>query len=380
MFRLFVVVTMLFVTTEAKLRISLHKTDSIQSLLKDGNVTQDIPSLINFRSALLSRYISVNYYGIIAIGFPPQEFKVAFDTGYSNLWILSKKTNEHNIPSYLKHNLYDGIESGEYLTNDTSICMNNTISTIEGLLSTDIVNVDDYYIKDLIFAEVINVSDINPFLFAQYDGIFGLGYSEMFDKRMSLIENMLQQHLISSRTISFYLNRDSSGQLSGGELILGGSDPTRYKGILRFVPVTRRGSWQFTIDKIKLDNNNILCTDNCQALVNIGIGVIIGPTSDIIKINKFIGTINVNGEEEVNCNRIFDLPMIRFILNDMTFKLTADDYIIEIPDKNGRSVCISGFVGLDLHEVDWVLGIPFIRRFYTKFNMNTDQIGFAPTK
>jgi len=63
---------------------------------------QDIHSFINPRSALLSRYITVNYYSIITIGYPPQEFKVAFDTGYSNLWILSKKTEKSNIPAYCK--------------------------------------------------------------------------------------------------------------------------------------------------------------------------------------------------------------------------------------------------------------------------------------
>jgi len=52
--------------------------------------------------------------------------------------------------------------------------------------------------------------------------------------------------------------------------------------------------------RIKLYNNITLCTNSCRALVNIGIGVIIGPTSDIININKFIGTININGEEEVS--------------------------------------------------------------------------------
>ncbi|XP_025266529.1 lysosomal aspartic protease-like [Camponotus floridanus] len=193
---------------------------------------------------------------------------------------------------------------------------------------------------------------------------------------MSVFDNIIEQDLVSPHIFSFYLNRDTSADL-GGELTLGGSDPAYYEGDFTYIPVTRKGYWQITIDRIEM-KFDYLCEESCQAIVDTGSSLILGPKLDIAKINTFIG---VDDSRIVDCNKIFQLPTIRFIMGGKAFDLTGKDYIIRHP--NNESICIIVFSKhyLKYHnEIKWVLGMPFIGRYYTEFDMERDRVGFALAK
>ncbi|GAB1867620.1 Lysosomal aspartic protease [Camponotus japonicus] len=187
---------------------------------------------------------------------------------------------------------------------------------------------------------------------------------------------MIEQGLVSSRIFSFYLNRDTLADL-GGKLIFGGSDPAYYKGDFTYIPVTDKGYWQFTIDKIKAEHFTC-CKRSCQAIVDTSAWQIIGPELDISRINGFIGT---NQRGRVDCSRILELPTIRFILGGKAFDLTGKDYIIRHPDY--ENICITVFWKHDPtydDEIEWVLGMPFMGRYYTEFDMEKARVGFALAK
>ncbi|EFN62764.1 Lysosomal aspartic protease [Camponotus floridanus] len=299
----------------------------------------------DFPSENLTNYKNIIYYGIIRIGTPQQEFKVMFDTGSADLWVLSKKCT---FPIYSGHNQYDSARSETYnnIGNNRLLRFEYGSYDVEGYLAADKVNVANLNVQNQIFLEVTNVLRMNSNFSKPYDGVLGLSYSNMSSDRITpVFDNIINQSLVSSRIFSFYLNRDTSADL-GGELILGGSDPAYYEGDFTYIPVTHKGYWQISIDRIKIKSDN-LCEESCQAIVDTGSSLILGPKLDIAKINTFIG---------------------------------VDDSRIH---PNNESICVTVFAKHHLtydNEIKWVLGMPFIGRYYTEFDMERDRVGFALAK
>ncbi|XP_011266630.1 lysosomal aspartic protease [Camponotus floridanus] len=395
MFRLFLMATALFVLIDAQLqRIQLHKMDPIRKRLRkigidlqQINFTKSNPS-----SQSLYNYLDSEYYGNITIGTPPQQFKVLFDTGSSNLWIPSILCSTANVACAL-HNKYDSTKSRTYKVNNTICSLQYDITSIpfnsgsvSGFLSTDVVNVAGLNVQGQTFAEAIDEL-VLALVVAEFDGILGMGYSTIaVDGVTPVFYNLIKQKLVPQPVFSFYLNRDPSAKV-GGELILGGSDPAYYTGHFKYVDVTKKGYWQFLMDRVritrtKFNKGRTLCMGGCQAIADTGMSLIVGPTSEIDIINKYIGankTTDSSGNiiNVVNCNTIHKLPIIRFILGGKRFPLNSNNYILKNTEY-GITTCTSGFVGSN--SPLWILGDVFIGRYYTEFDLGKNRVGFAQSK
>ncbi|XP_024891117.1 lysosomal aspartic protease-like [Temnothorax curvispinosus] len=241
-----------------------------------------------------------------------------FDTKYSGLWVPSKDCDVSQ-PACSEHNKNDNTMSLSYVRHGLPF------------LSIDTIRIGRFILKSQTFGEVFN---FHPTMFwSQWDGVLRMGYPalSLFNETPTIVSKNEIHEKIVAPTFSFYLNRKHNLH-SNGELLLGGTNPSRYEGELTYVDVTRQKYWQFKIDKIKTERNTF-CSEGCQAILDTGFSMIAGPPQTIVALKLEIGF-----NEIVACREIPNLPHIKFVIGGKTFRLTGQDYVRKVTED--RCICM----------------------------------------
>lgn len=243
----------------------------------------------------LKNYMDAQYFGEIGVGTPPQKFTVIFDTGSSNLWVPSSKCYL-SVACFL-HSKYASSQSSTYKSNGKHAEIHYGTGEIAGFFSQDDIKVGDLVVKNQEFIEATSEPGVT-FLVAKFDGILGLGFQEIsVGDSVPVWYNMVNQGLVKDPVFSFWLNRKVKEE-EGGEIVFGGADPKHYKGEHTYVPVSKKGYWQFEMGDVLIGGKPTgYCGSGCSAIADSGTSLLAGPTSVITMINHAIGADGVVSKE-----------------------------------------------------------------------------------
>jgi len=325
----------------------------------------------------LKDFQDAQYYGPISIGTPPQNFNVVFDTGSSNLWIPSKHCALLNIACRL-HSKYDATKSSTYVKNGTAFAIRYGSGSLTGTTSEDTVTLGSVTVPNVLFAEAIQEPGI-AFVAARFDGIMGFGYPQISVNGMTpFFQAALASGAIKEPKFAFSLAKDASAS-SGGELALGGADPTKYTGNFTYTPITVKGYWQFAASAVTV--GGAAFSGEIKAIADTGTSLLAIPTATFTSLLTKLGSSVkplAHGEYTVDCSQRSSLPTLSFTIGGKQFDLEGSEYVLQV-----ETECLLGIMGIDVPPPRgplWILGDVFLRKYYTVFDYGNNQIGFATAK
>ncbi|GAA53789.1 pepsin-2B [Clonorchis sinensis] len=257
------------------------------------------------------------YYGIVAIGYPPQYFKLIFDTGSPNIWVGSGKLAQQ-LPM-----LGSSYDPGESVT---SIDKKKTYRAVFGNYVATGRIVSDVVRFRTDFALVHNVQGYVDQL-RTTDGLFGLmpkpNYHEI---KSTPLDEMFSQGLISRRMFAFIFSLGGrEGTVVFGDFSLG-----RIRHPISYVSVAKQSTasdyWTIPVSKITYINGVTLAA-NFLTILDTGSFITELPAFVVGQLFTAIGARPYPEDYTVNCDSVGTMPALVFHLNGFQLVWEPSQYV-----------------------------------------------------
>jgi cathepsin D len=327
-----------------------------------------------FPSISLTDVQDSEYFGEVDLGTPAQKFTVIYDTGSSNLWVPSKSCTNCKKSG----GRYDSSKSSTYAKNGKSFALQYGTGSCNGFLSTDTTTLGGATITAFDFGEVTTEA-ADVFGQAPFDGILGMGPAKAAVDQVAMpMAQLKAQGKIEKNIFSFYLASNSS---TGSTLVLGGTDSQYYTGEFTYAPVAKAAAllpyWLVSASDIKVGGASIKACNfllGCDMVVDTGTSILAGPVNAVNKLIEPIGNVSAD------CSNVHTLPTITISLAGHDYDLGPDFYVLQAEDENGKVQCQLGIEGVNAGVPIWILGDPFLRKYYTVWDAEANRVGFATAK
>eukprot|EP00397_Hematodinium_sp_SG-2012_P049441 GEMP01057019.1.p1 GENE.GEMP01057019.1~~GEMP01057019.1.p1 ORF type:complete len:417 (+),score=73.96 GEMP01057019.1:34-1284(+) len=337
---------------------------------KPANEVQYKQELENFQNS--------QYYGNLTVG--GQRIKGIFDTGSFELLVLSSRCKT------CRRHPYDFHLSTTYVKNGTMAKHVFGSGPVVSMQAYEKVQVGLMETDKQVFWEIVD-HHIQVLEFAKFSAIVGIGHSYP----PTNTENTLLMNYDVEEFSVCLENKDAAP----GWLLWGPTMTTAKRDdIMVSVEVVGKMHWGVKMKDVMIGDKKILCGDgHCGAIVDSGTSLIAAPASHL----EAIEASGLLDDIKEDCSNLDSLPVLHFTLGEHEFHLPPKAYVMQIkgavleadsvwdvlffkPKLKKVNMCMPAFMQLEKisdYGPVWILGMPFLRYYYTTFNRHTMNLYFA---
>ncbi|KAI7869069.1 aspartic peptidase domain-containing protein [Spinellus fusiger] len=337
--------------------------------------------------------VYLGYYGDISIGTPPQTFSVIFDTGSSDVWVVSANCSPD--PFCKHHRRFHRQASSSYVDIDSDNNKDNRDEDgdededknededddeddedddegdkeedtyevqygsgyVRAHVGRDTLQVAGLELTDQVIGDATVLS--HEFMNTPFDGIFGLGLADLSSSsHLPPFYAMMDLQLLDDPVFAIHT------EMERGEIDFGGVDRSRFQGDLIYADLIHSGYWMIQTDNIAFGE---AVFEDRKAIVDSGSTLIIATPADAEEFHARIPGAQNNGDTtwSIPCQTVPLLEPLVFNINNTPLIIRPENYILA-PITKSSVMCISGISGQPLDMSDtWILGGVFMRQYYT---------------
>ena len=294
-----------------------------------------------------------------------------------------------------KDHPYNSSQSATYIANGTYASSKWAAVNYSGFLSQDTVRIAGLNITEFTFEEWTEPScySVGCVEFG-YDGVLGLAppsASSSDINRPNLLLSFLRHNLLDSSIFSLRLPLYEDQE---GELLFGSINPAINRSDFVTLPVLNetsdhryKNAWTVPASHVSFNSLKPLKVSlgpTGYAIFDIATPYIILPTTLARNITAAIGAMQGPAWlYNIPCERRQELPSFQVTMGGHEFIITAFEYVLEaegifVPP--GVRLCVPAFMPADQfgYGREWsgiILGHPFVRGFYSKWDFGRGEVG-----
>ncbi|KYN99182.1 plasmepsin X [Plasmodium reichenowi] len=323
------------------------------------------------------------FVGELLVGTPPQTIYPIFDTGSTNVWVVTTACEEESCKKVRR---YDPNKSKtfrrSFIEKNLHIVFGS--GSISGSVGTDTFMLGKHLVRNQTFGLVESESNDNKnsgdniFDYISFEGIVGLGFPGMLSAgNIPFFDNLLKQNPNVDPQFSFYI----SPYDGKSTLIIGGISKSFYEGDIYMLPVLKESYWEVKLDELYIGKERICCDEESYVIFDTGTSYNTMPSS---QMKTFLNLIHSTACTEQNYKDILkSYPIIKYVFGELIIELHPEEYMILNDD-----VCMPAYMQIDVpseRNHAYLLGsLSFMRNFFTVFVRGTESrpsmVGIARAK